>query len=91
MPLEKLGILEQRVTQMITLVKELQDQKKSLEEQVFELHQKLQTMTQDLEHGRQELIVVPQLQEENQRFQEERGQVYAKLEAMLSGLEGIAI
>ena len=89
MPLEKLGVLEQRVTQMIEFVKDLQDQKRSLEEQVSELNNTVQIMTQDLEHGRQELDSLAQIQEENQRFQEERGQVYAKLETMLSGLEGI--
>ncbi len=91
MPLEKLGLLEQRVTQMIELVKNLQARKSSLEGQVTELTNQVQVMAQDLGNSQQELNSFTQLKEENQRFQEERGQVYAKLEAMLSGLDGIGI
>ncbi len=91
MPLEKLGLLEQRVTQMIELVKDLQVQKRSLEGQVAELTNQVQVMTRDLENSHQEVNSFTQLKEENQRFQEERGQVYAKLETMLSGLDGIGI
>ncbi len=91
MPIEKLGLLEQRVTQLIEMIKGLQANKGALEEQVTQLTNQLQITTQELEHYRQESIALSQVTEENQRFQEERGQVYDKLEKMLNGLEGIGL
>ncbi len=89
MPIEKLGLLEQRVTQLVEMLKGLQAQKGTLEEQVVQLTNQIETMAQESEHYRQENSTLNQVKEENQRFQEERGQVYAKLEHMLNGLDEI--
>lgn len=91
MPMEKLNLLEQRVTQMVELINGLQSQKKSSEEQTVKLNSQIKEMTQELDKRYQEINTLNQIKEEHQRFVEERGQVYAKLESMLKGLEGIDV
>ncbi|MBI5789744.1 MAG: hypothetical protein HZA78_12915 [Candidatus Schekmanbacteria bacterium] len=89
--MEKLNLLEQRVTQMVELINGLQSQKKSSEEQTVKLNSQIKEMTQELDKRYQEINTLNQIKEEHQRFVEERGQVYAKLESMLKGLEGIDV
>ena len=75
MSLEKIDALEQRISKIIDLVKELKEEKKMLEEEVARLGSMLEAKKA--------------VEEEAAILRQERDQVRERLENIIQGIEGL--
>ena len=82
MSIDKIKVLEDRVTQVMEYIKKLQTEKVDLEKGL----QEKETMIQDLE---QQVATYKNVEDEFGRMKDERGEVRTRIEKILDSLKGV--
>jgi len=82
MSIDKIKVLEDRVTQVMEYIKKLQTEKVDLEKGL----QEKETMIKDLE---QQVASYNKVEDEFSRMKDERGEVRTRIEKILDSLKGV--
>ncbi len=82
MSIDKIKVLEDRVTQVMEYIKKLQTEKIELEKNL----QEKQTMINNLE---QQVSSYQKVEDEVSRMKDERGEVRSRIEKILDSLKGV--
>ncbi len=82
MSIDKIKVLEDRVTQVMEYIKKLQTERIELEKQL----QDKDTMIKDLE---QQVASYKKVEDEFSRMKDERGEVRSRIEKILDSLKGV--
>ncbi len=90
-PIEKMGILEERIAKIVRIVKELKEEKKILQERVRSLEEDLLRKKEELERVKQRTEDIEMVQVELGNLTEERGLIRARIEGILRELESVEL
>jgi len=82
MSLEKIKMLEERVSEVLGYIKVLQKERADLEQKLLEKEAALKELQQQVETYRK-------IEDEYNRMKEERGEVRSRIEKLLDELKGI--
>lgn len=82
MSIDKIKVLEDRVTQVMEYIKKLQTERIGLEKSL----QEKDTMIKDLE---QQIASYKKVEDEFSRMKDERGEVRSRIEKILDSLKGV--
>jgi len=90
-PTEKMDILEERITKIIKMVKNLREEKGVLEARVSSLEDELRRKEEELERVKHQIEEAERVEERLNNLSEERGLIRTRIEDILRELESIEL
>lgn len=90
-PIEKMHILEERITRIIKVIKNLREEKSVLEAKVAAMEEDLTKKKEELNRIKHQMEDVEKVQGELASLSEERGLIRTRIEGILREIESIEL